>query len=151
MDAKTIFGHWRDVRQGLVQALEQLSDAQLSFCPREGLWTLHETVCHIAGAEDSWFRCYVTRELSTWEEADYKPKEFPTVEALKSLLVTVHARIEAMYADGGDQKLAEPVELPWGPTVSHEWVVWHVLEHEIHHRGEIYLMLGLLGMEAPDV
>jgi len=23
--------------------------------------------------------------------------------------------------------------------------------HEIHHRGEIFLMLGLMGMEAPDV
>jgi uncharacterized damage-inducible protein DinB len=24
-------------------------------------------------------------------------------------------------------------------------------EIEVHHRGEIYLMLGLMGMEAPDV
>ena len=41
--------------------------------------------------------------------------------------------------------------LAWGPQVGMEWVVWHVIEHEIHHRGEVYLMLGLLGMEAPDV
>ncbi len=55
--------------------------------------------------------------------------------------------------------LAEPchpgvdqaIVLPWGPQVPLRWVIWHVLEHEIHHRGEIYLMLGLLGMEAPDV
>jgi uncharacterized damage-inducible protein DinB len=26
-----------------------------------------------------------------------------------------------------------------------------VQQHEVHHRGEIYLMLGLMGMEAPDV
>ena len=26
-----------------------------------------------------------------------------------------------------------------------------VQQHEISHRGEIYLMLGLTGMEAPDV
>jgi len=26
-----------------------------------------------------------------------------------------------------------------------------VLEHEIHHRGEIFLMLGLMDMEAPDI
>jgi uncharacterized damage-inducible protein DinB len=26
-----------------------------------------------------------------------------------------------------------------------------VLEHEIHHRGEIYLMLGLLGLGASDI
>ena len=26
-----------------------------------------------------------------------------------------------------------------------------VQQHEAHHQGEIYLMLGLMGMEAPDV
>jgi len=41
--------------------------------------------------------------------------------------------------------------VPRGAKVPLGWVAWHVLEHEIHHRGEIYLMLGLLGMEAPDV
>ena len=151
MDAVTLFGHWADVRQGLLQALDSLSDDQLAFRPREGLWSLHETVCHIAGCEDSWFRCYVTRELKGWEEADYKPADYPTIADLKSLLGAVHARIENMYAQDGDAKLTAEVELPWGARVSHEWVAWHVLEHEIHHRGEIYLMLGLLGMEAPDV
>jgi uncharacterized damage-inducible protein DinB len=151
MDAKSLLGHWAGVRAGLVQALDLLTDEQLAFRPREGMWSLHETVCHIAGCEDSWFRCYVTREVASWEEVDYKPAGYPTVAALKALLGDVHARIEAMYADDGDHKLAGMVELPWGPTVSHEWVVWHVLEHEIHHRGEIFLMLGLMGMEAPDV
>jgi hypothetical protein len=45
--------------------------------------------------------------------------------------------------------------LPWNrlPAArSRREVFAHcVQEHEIHHRGEIYLMLGLMGMEAPDV
>jgi uncharacterized damage-inducible protein DinB len=31
------------------------------------------------------------------------------------------------------------------------WIIWHVLEHEIHHRGELSLILGLLGREGLDV
>ena len=31
------------------------------------------------------------------------------------------------------------------------WVFWHVLEHEIHHRGELSLIHGLLGREGLDV
>ena len=151
MDARSLFGHWSDVRQGLYQALDMLSTDQLAFMPRQGLWSLHETICHIAGGEDSWFRCYVTREVSSWEEASYQPADYPTPAALKALLLQVHQRVEAMYASDADARLAQLVTLPWGPTVSHEWVVWHILEHEIHHRGEVYLMLGLLGMEAPDV
>ncbi len=151
MDAKTLFHHWSNVRQGLVQAIDQLSVEQLDFRPREGLWSLRETVCHIAGTENSWFRCYVTHEFNSWEEADFHPEDYPTPQALKALLADVHRHIVALYAEEGDKKLAQLATMPWGPQVSQEWVVWHVLEHEIHHRGEVYLMLGLLGMEAPDV
>lgn len=151
MTGAEIFKHWKDVRESLYRALDSLSSDQLAFCPREGLWSLHETVCHIAGMEDTWFRYYVTGEMRSWKEADYKPADFPTPEALKDLLETVHARVVALYAEDADSKLKEVVALPWGPKVEQGWVVWHVLEHEIHHRGEIYLMMGLIGIEPPDV
>ena len=35
--------------------------------------------------------------------------------------------------------------------LSRDWVVWHVLEHDLHHGGEISLMLGMNGLKAPDV
>ena len=151
MDASRLFGHWADVRKGLYQALDLLTVEQLAFRPRPGLWSLHETVCHIAGTEASWFRVYVTHELADWKETDYQPGDYPTQADLKALLSEIHARIETIYLPDRDARLSEKVILPWGPEVSHEWVVWHVLEHEIHHRGEIYLMLGLMGIEAPDV
>jgi uncharacterized damage-inducible protein DinB len=43
------------------------------------------------------------------------------------------------------------VETPWGEKLASDWTILHVLEHEVHHRGEIYLMLGLLGVDAPDI
>jgi uncharacterized damage-inducible protein DinB len=45
----------------------------------------------------------------------------------------------------------QPVQLPRGAQTIIGWVLWHVLVHEIHHRGEIFLMPGLMGIEAPDV
>jgi uncharacterized damage-inducible protein DinB len=30
----------------------------------------------------------------------------------------------------------------------HAWVVWHVLEHDLHHGGEITRMLDLHGLQA---
>jgi uncharacterized damage-inducible protein DinB len=150
MDATTLFSHWKDVRAGLVLALDKLTDAQLDFVPRAGLWSLRETVCHIAGAEEGWLRHYVTN-APDWAAFGYAASNYPTVAALKALLAEVHARTEAQFADDADARLTRLVALPWGPQVSLEWAVWHVLEHEIHHRGEVYLMLGLMGMEAPDV
>ena len=32
--------------------------------------------------------------------------------------------------------------------LSRAWIVWHVLEHDLHHGGEISLTLGIHGLQA---
>lgn len=149
MNALELFGHWAEVRNGLFQALDKLTDAQLKFVPREGLWSLGTVACHIAEAEKGWFRYVVTRELADWPS--YPAKDYPTVESIKALLLQVHARTETYLSSLGITDLDRVIEAPWGSNFSLRWIVWHVLEHEIHHRGEIFLMLGLLGLKAPDI
>ncbi len=39
----------------------------------------------------------------------------------------------------------EPYEL------SRQWVVWHVIEHDLHHGGELSFSLGAYGLAAPDI
>jgi uncharacterized damage-inducible protein DinB len=149
MNALELFGHWRVVRRGLVEALDQVSDAQLDFVPHEGLWSLRMVALHIAEAEEGWFRHVVTGELATWPQ--FKVEAYPTVDALKQVLTRVHGQTEAYLAtiDVGD--LERIIDTPWEEEIPLRWIVWHVLEHEIHHRGEIFLMLGLMDMRAPDV
>jgi uncharacterized damage-inducible protein DinB len=151
MDDRELLRHWDEVRAGLNQALDQLTDAQLAFCPREGLWSLGKVACHIAGCEEGWLR-YFGQGIWPPAESDPAPEDYATVAALKALLAETHARTAAQFGgEGLTERLNQRVRLPWGAEVTLRWCVWHVLEHEIHHRGEIYLMLGLLGMEAPDV
>ena len=96
------FHHWKDVRQGLCAALDKLSDEQLAFVPREGLWSLGTTAAHIASAEEGWFRYVVQRELGGWP--DYAASDYATVERLKALLARVHDRttayLETLDEDG---------------------------------------------------
>jgi uncharacterized damage-inducible protein DinB len=151
MNAKDMFGHWAEVRSGLFQALDQLRDEQLDFVPHPGLWSLRQTACHIAGAEEGWFRYIVTHELNGWDQADFNAADYPSVPALKGLLETVHARTLAFLETVDQADVDREIALPWEQVTPLRWIIWHVLEHEIHHRGEIYLMLGLMDMEAPDV
>ena len=148
MDAKELFGHWNEVRSGLLAALDKITDAQLDFAPREGLWSLRETVVHIAGTEDGWLRHFTANR---WHEHAPQAADFPTINTLKELLAQQHAITEAQFAIDADETLAQVCQLPYGAQETMGWAVWHVLEHEIHHRGEIFLMLGLMGIEAPDV
>jgi uncharacterized damage-inducible protein DinB len=149
VNADELLRHWRAVRRGLFSALDQLADEQLAFVPREGMWSLGTVARHIANTEEGWFRYVATRELDEWppfvEEAP------ATVESIKNLLAEVHDRTETYLGTVDEADLDGTIAAPWGETLTLRWILWHVLEHEIHHRGEIYLMLGLMGMEAPDV
>jgi hypothetical protein len=32
-----------------------------------------------------------------------------------------------------------------------KWVIWHLLEHDLHHGGELSFVLGMHGLAAPDL
>jgi uncharacterized damage-inducible protein DinB len=149
MNAADEFRHWETIRQYLLQALDMLSDEQLGFVAGEGLWSLGKVACHIAEAEDGWFRYAVLRELSEWPEFDVN--DYPGVEEIKGLLTIVHARTVDYLAAVDVEDLNQVVSTPWGQDCSLREIVWHVVEHEAHHRGEIFLMLGLLGLRAPEI
>ena len=150
MNARELFRHWDEVREGLCQALDKLTDAQLAFVPHEDLWSLGSVVCHIASGEEHWFRYYIAGKRPEGE-GGYDLASYPTVSDLRDLLDAVHARTDAYLGTLNASDLDQEVSLPWCAKTTLRWVIWHVLEHEIHHRGEIFLMIGLLGMEAPDI
>ncbi len=149
VSVKEQFGHWATVRRGLVQALGTLTDEQLNFAPREGMRTLGDIARHIAHVEEAWFRHWMVGKHEG--PPAYTAEDYPTVESITALLAEVHARTEAYLATLDAAALDQPFKTFWGQTGPISWVIWHVLEHEIHHRGEIYLMVGLVGMTAEAV
>ena len=36
-------------------------------------------------------------------------------------------------------------------TFTRAWVVWHLIEHDLHHGGEISQILGTNGIRAPEL
>ena len=149
MNAFDVFGNWQATRLGLYQALDKLTDDQLNFVPRTGLWSLGETACHIAAVEAGWLGRVIWPETDKW--VNFPVEQYNTIAAVKQLLEEVHNRTLAYLNGKTEADLDRVIDLSWGGTTTVGWVIWHVLEHEIHHRGEIFLMLGLQGMEAPDV
>ena len=51
-------------------------------------------------------------------------------------------------------QFAEPITREWHgqmETFTRQWVIWHLIEHDLHHGGEISLTLGTHGLQAPDL
>jgi uncharacterized damage-inducible protein DinB len=150
MKSREMLHYWTAVRQGLNQALSQFSDTELHFKPAQDLWSLGKVVLHIADTEVGWFEYVVQRKVMDWPP-DSRLSEYPKMKDIQGRLLEVHSRTEAFLEPLSEADLDQVIQAPWGSQFPLHFVLWHVLEHEIHHRGEIYLMLGLLGREAPDV
>ncbi len=150
MNVKELFSFWITTRQHLLEALDKVTDDQLTFVPHDGLRSLGQVARHIAHAEEGWFRYAIARAYDEWPP-DYTAEDYPTVAAIKTLLTDVHARTLAYLATLSVDNLAQPIETPWGEIFSLKRIIWIVYSHEQLHRGEIYLMLGLLGIDAPQL
>jgi len=38
-----------------------------------------------------------------------------------------------------------------GNTFSRQWILWHVIEHDLHHGGELFFTLGMHGLPTPEL
>lgn len=80
----------------------------------------------------------------------YPEGSCPTITSLKEVLASVHMETIEYAANLADEDLEGEIEAGWGGTYPLIDMIWHVMEHEIHHRGELSLILGLLGREGLD-
>ncbi|MGD9092280.1 MAG: DinB family protein [Anaerolineales bacterium] len=150
MKLSQVFSHWAQVRADLLSTLDEFEDEELCYVPFKGSWSVGEIALHIANSEKGWFQYVLKQEMDEWPD-EFSLEDYPSVTAIKALLTEVHAQTDD-YLDTLEADAAKRVvETPWGTTITLSWVVWHVIEHEIHHRGELSLMLGMLGRVGLEV
>lgn len=150
MKLSEFFRHWKQLHRDLLWTIDQFDQDELVYRPFGQSWMVGDIMVHIPDAEDGWFRYVVNRELSDWPS--YSLDEYPDIESIKKLISEVHARTEGFLAELDSADLERPIQLPWKDVeTSLGWIIWHVIEHEIHHRGELSLILGTLGKEGLDV
>jgi uncharacterized damage-inducible protein DinB len=133
----------------LLATADKFSDEQLTYRPAPHSYSVAETMLHIANEEEGEIRYGITRELAAFP-AGFDAREYVERTAIVAILAEVHART-VIYLQGlSDDDLGATIQTPWGEQHLQIELLWHVLEHEIHHRGELSLVLGLLGLEGLD-
>lgn len=150
MRPEKIFKHWNEIRSDLGETIRKFGETDLVLEPFPGSWTVGQIMLHIADAEDGWMRYVVTGELEEWPEP-YKLENYPDIPAILGLLKEVHQRTLTYLAGLSEEDLDLIITAPWGGKFTLLWILWHMIEHEIHHRGELSLILGTLGKEGLEV
>ena len=144
-----LFSHWEQVRADLYATIDKFREDELGYIPFTGSWSVGQIMLHIAECEDHWLHALVRHEFEP--PVDYQLSEYPDKATIKQVLSAAHNRTLRFLQELEEQDLDREYLTRHGETFKLSWIIWHVLEHEIHHRGELSLMLGQLGREGLDV
>jgi len=96
------------------------------------------------------FEARVCSRLSTgeWSKVNYAAEPLPLPEAI-ALVKKLTAEHLDCLKQLAPEKWAESIELPWGGAAPAFAIVNATNEHEIHHRGQMYVHLRLNGITPP--
>jgi uncharacterized damage-inducible protein DinB len=149
MKPSEMFSHWEQVRADLYITIDKFNQDELTFIPFESSWPVGQIMLHIADCENYWLHMIVRHEIKTWKYFDFD--DYPTKEVIKEVLEGVRNKTITFLESLDEKNLDQVYTTPHDETFTLRWIIWHVLEHEIHHRAELSLILGLLGREGLDV
>lgn len=147
------------VYQGLIiKALAPLTPEQLELRAAPSLRTIERIAAHMVGARMRWFHDLMGEggpeavPLAALDRRGSGPHSAATlVQGLEASWLVIQGCLERWtpadleFAYPGDPSEGEPEKL------TRQWVLWHVLEHDLHHGGELSLTLGIHGLAAPDL
>jgi len=157
----TFYTGWAVYQQNLVTMIAPLSPEQLALPASSHHWSIGMVAQHIVANRVWWFQVWMGEgspnlaPIAHWDPQD-EEEQF-TLEAAE--LVAGFEATWQMIADALARWTPADLEhiFPRPPSLSEEeqrifpeltrkWMIWHVLEHEIHHGGELSLALGTYGL-----
>ncbi|HEU4566372.1 MAG TPA: DinB family protein [Gemmatimonadaceae bacterium] len=122
---------------------------ELEWAPAPGRFSFGDIVRHLAGIE-RWMYGETVRGLPSRYPGHGRELAdgFPAVLEYYDRL---HAESRAIFGALDAAALAAKCETPAGtPITTWKWLR-AMLEHEAHHRGQLYLMLALRGVPTPPL
>jgi uncharacterized damage-inducible protein DinB len=158
----TFYTSWKAYQEHLKAALAPLTAEQLALRAAPGLRSIGGNALHIIGCRVYWFTEFLGEDggeemkaYASWNEAALRVPALgapvPTAAELAQALDRTWQFMTDCLARWSPTDMQQTFPDDWdGKQVelSRAWVVWHVLEHDLHHGGELSLTLGTHGLHA---
>jgi uncharacterized damage-inducible protein DinB len=148
-DGKAFADYFEGVRGRTLRVAACIPRDRLDWAPRAGAFTFGDLLRHLAAIERYMFA----------ENAQCQPSRYPGhnreladgYDNVMEYLTTLHAQSMAIFRRLTLADLERRCQTPGGVSIT----VWKwlraMVEHEVHHRGQIYTMLGILEVPTPPL
>lgn len=133
---------WRSHRNVLLEMLENVTDEQLGTKPWAQAMSFSELVLHIAGAMRM-FTSTVKNGVLTKGEP---PKAPSNAKELQALVAAATEQTEAEIRSLTPEQLDREIDF-FGRTATGGRLLEEAKDHEIHHKGQLFIYLRMAGAE----
>ncbi|MBX3082189.1 MAG: DinB family protein [Anaerolineae bacterium] len=144
---------WETYQELLIKSVESLTPEQLAVRPAPHLRSIGENAAHIVGTRAGWF--YFTLETggeglvkyAKWNMPDHPvPSAAELVEGLKFTWQVIHSSLSTWTPANLSDIFHDSDENGKIWDLTRQWVIWHLIEHDLHHGGELSFTLGMSGL-----
>ena len=144
-----IVSNWGRLNDTIIQLVDVIPDDKLNWSPKPELWNFKGILIHLCWARHNW----LARDVQDGQPSPNVISEAQTKEGIKDHLDLSWRRLERFLSNKDQLPATYKAEHEDGQHYSHtgHWIAYHLLEHDIHHRSDIFHYLALLGIQHPDV
>jgi uncharacterized damage-inducible protein DinB len=153
------YAGWGIYQQKLVTAITPLTAEHLELRVAPHQWSVSILLRHIIGARVGWFHEWMgegtendaLRKYAGWDDdMDAHPSASELVQGMEATWQMIDTALQRWTT----ADMAQLFQSPWNPARpqrTRQYIIWHVLEHDIHHGGEVSLILGAHGLAPIDL
>ncbi len=146
---KAFLDYWENVRGRTRRLVLLIPEDRIEWGPVAGKFGLGDLVRHLAAIERDMYAETVRGRPSRYQGCGRDRAE--GLAEVVAFFDRLHAESMALFRELTDEALERKCMTPAGnPMATWKWLR-AMIEHEAHHRGQIYLMLGMLGVPTPPL
>ena len=141
--------YFEKIRGRTRRVIDCIPPERIEWTHREGKFSFADLVRHLAATERFMFAENVSGRSSTYP--GHGPELADGHVEILAYLDRCHQESVSMFSKLGPDDLTAKCTTPGGAPIT----VWKwlraMIEHEVHHRGQIYMMLAMLDVPTPPL
>ena len=141
--------YWDNVRGRTRRVVACIPPERLEWSHRAGAFTLGDLVRHLATIERFMYAETVAGRPSRYSGCG--PELADGYDAVVAYFEQLDAEAKSIFAALSDADLERKCHTPAGIAITTWKWLRAMVEHEVHHRGQIYLMLTMLDVSTPPL
>lgn len=145
----SFLAYYEKIRSRTNSVIAVIPPGQLEWTYRPGKYTIGDIIRHIACIERYMYAETVAGRKSSYHGCNVSIAQ--GYDNVIQLFNSLHEESLSIFSSLSDEDLHRKCITPAGSNIT----IWKwlraLVEHEVHHRGQLYIYLGMLGVKTPPI